>query len=57
MTMRTEEWKRWLHGAAMHPLALLCVGMYGETLPNQDGAPVRMVVAWKYDGRDLPKYF
>src|SRR4030095_6676459 len=26
---------------AMHPLALLCVGMYGETLPNQDGAPVR----------------
>lgn len=33
---------------AMHPLALLCVGMYGETLPNQDGAPVRMVVPWKY---------
>ena len=30
-------------GRAMHPLALLCVGMYGETLPNQDGAPVRMV--------------
>src|SRR5439155_13039822 len=29
---------------AMHPLALLCVGMYGETLPNQDGAPVRMVI-------------
>src|SRR4029077_2600471 len=26
---------------ALHPLALLCVGMYGETLPNQDGAPVR----------------
>jgi sulfoxide reductase catalytic subunit YedY len=33
---------------AMHPLALLCVGMYGETLPNQDGAPVRMVLPWKY---------
>jgi len=33
---------------AMHPLALLCVGMYGETLPNQDGAPVRIVVPWKY---------
>ena len=32
----------------MHPLALLCVGMYGETLPNQDGAPVRMVIPWKY---------
>jgi sulfoxide reductase catalytic subunit YedY len=33
---------------AMHPLALLCVGMYGDTLPPQDGAPVRMVLPWKY---------
>ena len=33
---------------AMHPLALLCVGMYGETLPNQDGAPVRLTIPWKY---------
>jgi sulfoxide reductase catalytic subunit YedY len=33
---------------AMHPLTLLCVGMYGETLPPQDGAPVRIVVPWKY---------
>src|SRR5258708_18417220 len=33
---------------AMNPLALLCLGMYGETLPNQDGAPVRMVLPWKY---------
>ncbi|MFZ1916783.1 MAG: protein-methionine-sulfoxide reductase catalytic subunit MsrP [Terriglobales bacterium] len=33
---------------AMHPLALLCFGMYGETLPNQDGAPLRVVVPWKY---------
>jgi sulfoxide reductase catalytic subunit YedY len=33
---------------AMHPLALLTVGLYGETLPNQNGAPVRMVVPWKY---------
>ncbi len=33
---------------AMHPLTLLCVGMYGETLPNQDGAPVRMILPWKY---------
>src|SRR5260370_35312051 len=32
----------------MNPLALLCVGMYGENLPNQDGAPVRMVLPWKY---------
>jgi sulfoxide reductase catalytic subunit YedY len=33
---------------AMHPLTLLCFGMYGETLPNQDGAPLRLVVPWKY---------
>ena len=33
---------------AMHPLALLCFGMYGEMLPNQDGAPLRIVVPWKY---------
>jgi methionine sulfoxide reductase catalytic subunit len=33
---------------AMHPLALLCFGMYGEVLPNQDGAPLRIVIPWKY---------
>jgi sulfoxide reductase catalytic subunit YedY len=33
---------------ANHPLALLTFGMYGEVLPNQNGAPVRMVVPWKY---------
>lgn len=33
---------------AMHALAILCVGLYGEALPNQDGAPVRIVVPWKY---------
>ena len=33
---------------AMNPLAILAVGLYGETLPNQDGAPVRLVVPWKY---------
>jgi sulfoxide reductase catalytic subunit YedY len=33
---------------AMHPLTLLAVGLYGETLPNQDGAPIRLVVPWKY---------
>jgi sulfoxide reductase catalytic subunit YedY len=33
---------------AMHPLTLLTVGVYGETLPNQNGAPVRIVVPWKY---------
>ncbi|MBS1842052.1 MAG: protein-methionine-sulfoxide reductase catalytic subunit MsrP [Acidobacteria bacterium] len=38
---------------AMHPLTLLCVGMYGETLPNQDGAPVRIVVPWKYGYKSI----
>jgi sulfoxide reductase catalytic subunit YedY len=33
---------------AMHPLALLCFGMYGEILPNQNGAPLRITIPWKY---------
>ncbi|MGT2430420.1 protein-methionine-sulfoxide reductase catalytic subunit MsrP [Cupriavidus basilensis] len=33
---------------AMHPLTLLAFGLYGEVLPNQNGAPVRVVVPWKY---------
>jgi len=33
---------------AMHPLTLLAVGLYGEVLPNQNGAPIRVVVPWKY---------
>ena len=33
---------------AMNPLALLAFGLYGEVLPNQNGAPVRMIVPWKY---------
>jgi sulfoxide reductase catalytic subunit YedY len=33
---------------AMHPLAILSVGMYGEVLPNQNGAPLRLVIPWKY---------
>jgi sulfoxide reductase catalytic subunit YedY len=33
---------------AMHPLTLLTFGMYGQVLPNQDGAPIRIVVPWKY---------
>ncbi|MEO6030428.1 MAG: protein-methionine-sulfoxide reductase catalytic subunit MsrP [Burkholderiaceae bacterium] len=33
---------------AMHPLALLAFGLYGQVLPNQNGAPVRMVLPWKY---------
>jgi methionine sulfoxide reductase catalytic subunit len=33
---------------AMHPLTILAVGLYGDVLPNQDGAPIRLVVPWKY---------
>jgi methionine sulfoxide reductase catalytic subunit len=38
---------------AMHPLTLLCMGMYGETLPNQDGAPLRLVIPWKYGFKSI----
>jgi sulfoxide reductase catalytic subunit YedY len=38
---------------AMHPLALLCFGMYGEVLPNQNGAPIRMVIPWKYGFKSI----
>ena len=38
---------------AMNPLALLCVGMYSESLPPQDGAPVRMVIPWKYGYKSI----
>jgi sulfoxide reductase catalytic subunit YedY len=38
---------------AMHPLTLLTFGMYGEVLPNQNGAPVRIVVPWKYGFKSI----
>jgi sulfoxide reductase catalytic subunit YedY len=38
---------------AMHPLALLSFGMYGEVLPNQNGAPLRLVVPWKYGFKSI----
>src|SRR5271168_2551384 len=38
---------------AMNPLTLLTVGMYDETLPNQDGAPVRLVIPWKYGFKSI----
>lgn len=43
---------------AMHPLTILCVGLYGDVLPNQDGAPVRVVIPWKYgfkNGKSIVK--
>ena len=38
---------------AMHPLAILAVGMYGKVMPNQNGAPVRLVVPWKYGFKSI----
>jgi len=38
---------------AMHPLTILTVGMFGETLPPQDGAPVRLTVPWKYGFKSI----
>ena len=38
---------------AVHPLTLLAVGLYGEALPNQDGAPIRLVVPWKYGFKSI----
>jgi methionine sulfoxide reductase catalytic subunit len=38
---------------AMHPLTLMAVGMYGETMPNQNGAPIRLVVPWKYGFKSI----
>ena len=38
---------------AMHPLTLMAVGMYGEMIPNQNGAPVRLVVPWKYGFKSI----
>lgn len=38
---------------AMHPLTILAVGLYGEVLPKQNGAPVRLVVPWKYGFKSI----
>jgi sulfoxide reductase catalytic subunit YedY len=38
---------------AMHPLTILAVGLYGDVLPNQDGAPIRLVVPWKYGFKSI----
>ncbi len=38
---------------AMHPLTMLAVGLYGEELPNQNGAPLRLVVPWKYGFKNI----
>jgi sulfoxide reductase catalytic subunit YedY len=38
---------------AMHPLSFMAVGLYGKTLPNQNGAPLRLVVPWKYGFKNI----
>lgn len=38
---------------AMHPLTILAVGLYGELMPNQNGAPIRLVVPWKYGFKSI----
>ncbi|HUL47659.1 MAG TPA: protein-methionine-sulfoxide reductase catalytic subunit MsrP [Steroidobacteraceae bacterium] len=38
---------------AMHPLTLMVVGLYGRVLPNQDGAPLRLIVPWKYGFKSI----
>ena len=38
---------------AMHPLTILAVGLYGKTLMNQNGAPIRLVVPWKYGFKSI----
>jgi sulfoxide reductase catalytic subunit YedY len=38
---------------AMHPLTIMAVGLYGEVLPNQNGAPLRLVVPWKYGFKSI----
>jgi sulfoxide reductase catalytic subunit YedY len=38
---------------AMHPLTILATGLYGQTLPGQDGAPIRLVVPWKYGFKSI----
>ena len=41
---------------AMHPLTILVVGLYGEVLPNQNGAPIRLVVPWKYGFKGIKSF-
>jgi methionine sulfoxide reductase catalytic subunit len=38
---------------ALHPLTILAVGLYGKPLPNQNGAPIRLVVPWKYGFKSI----
>ena len=56
---QTKPWLDWPYvegltiDEAMNPLSFLAVGLYGKTLPNQNGAPIRLVVPWKYGFKNI----
>ena len=57
--VREAHWYEWPYfealrmDEAMNPLTLMAVGLYGRILPNQNGAPVRLVVPWKYGFKSI----
>ncbi|MFZ5722060.1 MAG: protein-methionine-sulfoxide reductase catalytic subunit MsrP [Pseudomonadota bacterium] len=59
MPGQQESWLRWPYveglrmDEAVHPLALVSVGVYGRTLPAQNGAPLRLIVPWKYGFKSI----
>lgn len=59
MPGQRQPWLQWPYveglrmDEAMHPLTLLVVGLYGRVLPNQDGAPLRLIVPWKYGFKSI----
>jgi methionine sulfoxide reductase catalytic subunit len=59
MPGQTEPALRWPYveglriDEAMHPLTLLGLGLYGEVLPNQNGAPIRLIIPWKYGFKSI----
>ena len=59
MPGQREPWLRWPYveglriDEAMHPLTIVAVGVYGRTLPAQNGAPLRLVVPWKYGFKSI----
>lgn len=57
--IKTQDWYPWPYyealriDEAMHPLALMATGIYGRPLPTQHGAPIRLVVPWKYGFKSI----
>ena len=46
-------WKGFGLDEAVHPLTIFATGLYGRDLPNQNGAPIRLVVPWKYGFKSI----